>query len=555
MSWYHSGLSMIGGVGLLLYGMSVLKDNLQKVAGKKLREILIIVSKRKTFGMLLGIFITLLFQSSTATMFLLVGLTSAGIIALQEALPVILGANIGSTVTAQLIAFKVTELSLPIIFIGTFVLLFSKTTKGKQIAFIILGFGLLFLGLKIMSDTMGPLKTDPTFSHLLLSISKYPFLCIIIATLFTFLVASSAATIGIIILLAMQNMITLEPAIYMLLGANMGTAFLAVLSSLGSTREAQRVATAHLLFNVTGALLMLPFVKYVAILMSSITKNPGFQVANTNSIFILVMAILCIPFTNQCSRVLNIALPDKEEFKNGIKPRYLDETLLDSPEIALGMATREAMQISDLVAEMLKTTNNLFEAYNQDKADEITEKEDYVDLLCIATNKYLTQLLRQQLSRDEFNNAMGLVNIVREYEFIGDVLSINILTKAESLNKRNLDFSDSGKNEIQTMHDKVLDLMNIVNTSLATNNPKLIEKANKVYDDIVDLEFRLRMSHIARMQKGTRNTEDTSFIHLDVINSYLRISEHLSNIACTLSEEVSCTWYDEAQILTPPSAI
>ena len=553
MNWQSTVLSMIGGMGLLLYGMYILSEGLQKIAGKKLREALTSLTKNRIISMGLGALVTILFQSSTATTVILVGLTSASIISLRQTLAVILGTDIGTTVTAQLIALKVTEISLPVVGIGATIIFFSKKHKHKRIGQVLIGFGLLFLGLKIMSDTMYPLRDDPMFSKMLLQMSDSPLLAMIVAAIFTFLVHSSAATIGIIMLLSMQHLIALEPAIYMLFGANVGTAFTAVLSSLGSSRESQRVATAHLLFKVVGVLLFLPFVTPFADIMQKITSNAGFQVANVHTFFNIVIALLFAPFIAQFARLLEFIVPEKKEPGSEVTPKYLDESLYTSPELAIGMATKEIMHISDHVTDMTKDIYPLLRSYDPDHAEKIHKKEDHIDLLSTATNKYLTHLLRQQLNKDEFNRTMGLVHIVRDYEHIGDIIEKNLLAKAESKYVNNLDFSAEGHTDIMTMHRKVMELLHVVNTGFATNSCMAAEKAKTIQEDIVDLEFRLRMSHIARMQKGAQETENTSFIHMDVINAYLRISEHLKNIAMALTDEVSCTWHDEALILTPPS--
>lgn len=555
MTWQTALLNMIGGMGLLLYGMYVLSEGLQKIAGKRLREALSSLTNNRLIGMALGSFVTILFQSSTATTVILVSLTSASIISLRQTLAVILGADIGTTVTAQLIALKVTEISLPVVGIGATIIFFSKRHKHKRIGQVLIGFGLLFLGLKIMSDTMHPLRDDPMFAKLLLQMSDSPLLAMIIAAIFTFLVHSSAATIGIIMLLSMQHMITLEPAIYMLFGANVGTAFTAVLSSLGSSRESQRVATAHLLFKAVGVILFLPFVGHLGELMMKITSSPGFQVANVHAFFNIAIAALFVPFVSQFARLLEIVVPDKEQSDAGITPKYLDESLFSSPEVAIAMASKEIMHISDHVTDMTKQVYPLFKSYDTDLAEQLRQKENYIDILSNATNKYLTHLLRQQLTRDEFNKTMGLVHIVRDFEYIGDVIEKNILYKAESKYMNNLDFSTEGHKDIYTMHNKIVELVHVVNSAFATNSCVMAEKANTIQEDIIDLEFRLRMSHIARMQKGARETENTSFIHMDVINAYLRISEHLRNIALALTDEVSCTWHDEALMLTPPSKV
>ncbi|ABO51249.1 Na/Pi-cotransporter II-related protein [Desulforamulus reducens MI-1] len=553
MSWQAAFLNMIGGMGLLLYGMYVLSEGLQKIAGKKLREVLTRLTRNRIVAMGLGVLVTILFQSSTATTVILVSLTSASIISLRNTLAVILGSDIGTTVTAQLIALKATEISLPIVGIGATIIFFAKQNKYKRIGQVLIGFGLLFLGLKIMSDTMYPLRNDPAFEKMLLQMSDRPLLAMAVAAVFTFLVHSSAATIGIIMLLSMQHMITLEPAIFMLFGANIGTAFTAILSSLGSSRESQRVATAHLLFKIVGVLLFLPFVSPLGSLMQKLTSNAGFQVANVHTFFNIVIAILFVPFIDYFARFLEYIVPDKKEAISDVTPKYLDESLFTSPELAIGMATKEIMHISDHVTDMTKQIYPLLKNFDQDIAEKMYQKEHHIDILATATNKYLTHLLRQQLSKDEFNRTMGLVHIVRDYEYIGDIIEKNLMYKAESKYVNNLDFSEEGHKDILTMHGKVMELLHLVNTSAATNSCLLAEKAKNIQEDIVDLEFRLRMSHIARMQKGAQETENTSFIHMDVINAYLRISEHLKNIAMALTDEVSCTWHDEALILTPPS--
>ncbi|AEG58917.1 Na/Pi cotransporter family protein [Desulforamulus ruminis] len=553
MTWQNTVFSMIGGVGFLLYGMSLMKDNLQKIAGKKFRETIIYLTKNRVSGLALGTLITLVFQSSTATTVLLIGLTSASIISLRNALAVILGADIGSTVTAQLIALKVTELSLPIICIGTFLFLWSKTNRRKRMALAIIGFGLLFLGLKIMSDTMSPLKNDPSFSQILIHISNHPLLDIALAALFTFLMSSSAATIGIIMLLAMQHMIALQPAIYMLLGANIGTSFTPLLSSVGSSRESQRVAIAHFLFKITGVLLFFPFVSQLSKLISSFTASPGFQVANTHTFFNITMAILFLPFIQYFAKALEILVPDRKDDLDQVKPKYLDENLLSSPDLAIGMATKEIIHISDHIQDMVQSIYPLLQSFNQDKADKILQKEDKVDRLSLATNDYLTKLLRHHLIQDEFNRAMGLIHIVREYEFIGDVVERNIIGKAENMTMKNLEFNPMDQKEMLLLHQKTVQLLQVVNTAVATNNCYMADKAKESQENLVDFQFRLQMSHIARMQKDTEEQESISLVQTDLMNCYIKISEHLKNIAMTLTHEIPCTLQEADKLLDSPA--
>ncbi|RYD06689.1 hypothetical protein N752_03170 [Desulforamulus aquiferis] len=232
----------------------------------------------------------------------------------------------------------------------------------------------------------------------------------------------------------------------------------------------------------------------LAELMMKLTSSPGFQVANVHTLFNLAIAALFVPFVSHFARFLEIIVPEKKEASADIAPKYLDESLFSTPEVAIGMASKEIMHISDHVTDMTKQVYPLFKTYDPDLAEQIHQKENHIDLLSTATNKYLTHLLRQPLTRDEFNKTMGLVHIVRDFEYIGDVIEKNILYKAESKYVNNLDFSTEGHTDIYTMHTKIVELTHMVNTALATNSCVMAERAKTLQEDIVDLEFRLRMS-------------------------------------------------------------
>jgi phosphate:Na+ symporter len=553
--WENIALNMVGGMGLLLYGMYIMSEGLQKIAGKKLRTILSTLTQNRLVGLLVGAVVTIIFQSSTATTVILVGLTSASIISLRQTLSVILGSDIGTTITAQLIALKVTEIALPIVGIGATIIFFCKREKYKRIGQVLIGFGLLFLGLKIMSDTMYPLRDDPYFKDMLMEMSDRPLLAIILAAIFTFLVHSSAATIGIIMVLAMQGLVPTVSAIYLLFGANIGTSFTAVLSSLGSTREAQRVATAHFMFKLAGVLVFLPFVGPFADFVKWLAPNsPGFQVANIHTIFNVGIALMFLPFTSQFAKLLEFIVPEKASNTVEIKPRYLDESLITTPSIAIGMAQKEVIRITDRVTEMVMRCDHLFKKYDESITEELLNKEDEVDKLSEATNSYLTKLMRQPLAKEEFNQCMGLVHIVKDYEHIGDVIEKNIIYLAESKHANNGDFSPDGQREITAMLHKLIEMLHVVNTAIVTNNCYLTERAKTLHEEIVDMEFRFRMSHFARMQMGGKDSENTSSIFLDVINSYLRIAEHLNNVTMSFEEDISCTWQDEVELIYGPNA-
>ncbi|WP_066634678.1 Na/Pi cotransporter family protein [Desulfolucanica intricata] len=529
--WSQFVLGLLGGMGLLLFGMQILSESLQAIAGLRLKVILSTLTKNRFVGMFLGLVITVLFQSSTATSVVLVGLTSAAIITLGQTLSVLLGAGIGTTITAQLIAFKVTEISLPLVSIGAMVVFFTKRLKYRQYGLAILGFGLIFLGLQIMSDTMHPLRDDPFFQHLMVGLENKPFLAMIIAAFFAFLVHSSAAAIGIIMLLSIQGLISLESGIYLLFGANIGTCFTAVLSSIGSSRESQRVAAAQILFKLIGVLILLPFVDPFADLIAMTTANPGNQVANAHTVYNILDAAICLPFLKSFEHLLNKIIPEKKINKAMLAPHYLNEELIKSPVIGIGLATREAIHISDHISDMTFDILKVFRKHDPELLETMMEKEKYVDVLAKETSQYLAKILRQPLSKADFNRCIGLMNIVNDFEHIGDIIEKYITDLAKNKFKTSYDFSEKGWQELGEMHERICELIRMTCIALATNDLALAREVFDTQPELIKLERHFRQRHIARLREGSQCTEETSSIHLDLINALLRISEHIKNIA------------------------
>ncbi|MBA4395173.1 MAG: Na/Pi cotransporter, partial [Desulfobacca sp.] len=312
-NWLTLLFGFLGGIGILLYGIQVMGDGLQKILGRQLRTLLESITKKPVLGVLAGVLITILFQSSTATTVILVGLTNAAVITLRQSMPVILGADIGTTVTAQLIALKFTEVSLLIVGLGAPIVFFTKKDRHRRIGQALIGFGFLFLGLKIIGDCLKPLQDSPTFTQVLLTVSRYPLLAVAVSAVVTFLIHSSAAVMGIIMVLAGYGLITLNAAIYLLLGSNVGTSFTALLASIGSRREAQRVALAHLFSKLGGTILFFPFVPWFSLFLASLTSSVNFQVANGHLFFNVGMAVLFLPFYNLGSRFIEWSLPEKKQ--------------------------------------------------------------------------------------------------------------------------------------------------------------------------------------------------------------------------------------------------
>ncbi len=540
--WLSALFGLLGGMGLLLFGIHVIKESLHTVSDLRIRKSLKTLTKNRFMGLSLGATVTIMFQSSTATTVILVGLASAGLLSLKQTLPVILGTDIGTTVTAQLIAWQALDIALPIVGIGATIVFLSKNDSHRRTGQALLGFGLLFLGLKIMGDTMAPLRDEPAFTSLLLAKSQYPLLAMLVAAIFTFLVHSSAATVGIIMLFALQQLISLEGAIYLLFGANIGTTFTALLASIGAVREAQRVALAHFFFKVAGVLLFLPFVNQFAALMTMLTGSMANQVANVHTIFNVTIALLFLPFTNYFAHFLQKVLPDKDTRPLAARPRYLDRSIISySPSVALDLAHKEIQRIYELVSDMTIRTHEIFGNNDRGLLNNILSNEDTVDALSKSTKDYLASILRQPLERDELKRCLCLANIVTDLEHIGDVIAVSIKHLAESKLQSGYEFSPDGWHELTAMHKDVCDLLAITRQVLETDNTQAVREAITLQHKLVQTERFLRQSHIQRLGEGISESEATSFIHMDLLNAYLKISEHIRNIALAVQDNLEAT--------------
>ena len=333
---------LLGGMGMFLYGMEMMSDGMKMTAGNSMRVILEKLTSNKFLAVFVGAFVTMVIQSSSATTVMLVSFVNSGLLNFTQALGVILGSNIGSTVTAQIVAFKVTDYALLLIAVGAMMSLFSKKETVKNLGFVILGFGLLFYGMKVMSDTMKPLRTDPTFNSILTSFEN-PFLGIMAGAIFTALVQSSSATTGIVITLASGGSITLEAGIPLIFGANIGTCVTALLAGLNASRDAKRVAIGHVIFNLLGVLLFCFWIPTFSEIISQTSNNIPRQIANAHTIFNILATVIFIPFTGLIAKTIINYFPDKTKERDIEKPAllHLDEKFLNQPEAAINNAQAE----------------------------------------------------------------------------------------------------------------------------------------------------------------------------------------------------------------------
>ncbi len=444
--WITILFGLFGGIGILLYGIQVMGDGLQKILGKQLRRLLESVTRRPLLGVLAGVVLTILFQSSTATTVILVGLSNAAVITLRQSMPVILGADIGTSVTAQLIALKFTELSLLIVGIGAPIVFFAKQERHRRIGQATMGFGLLFLGLKIVGDSLQPLQKVPEFTRFLLLASQYPIAALVVSSIVTFLIHSSAAVLGIIMVLSSYHLIDLPGAIYLLLGCNVGTSFTALLSSIGSRREAQRVALAHFFSKLGGTVLFFPLVSWYASFLASLTPNHSFQVSNAHTFFNMGLAVIFLPFSRWGSQLLEWLLPDKRIPE--LEPKFLREEVINLPAVAIGLAHKETVRLSAGALRMLWYTERTITQGKRHFLDRIAHQERVMDVLFKAAVEYLTRVLRQPLSSEEHEYAIGLIHVLDNLEKISDIIERDIKYRIETKLADRTQFSPQGETEL-----------------------------------------------------------------------------------------------------------
>ena len=537
-------IGLFGGLGMFLYGMEMMSDGMKMTAGNSMRAILKKLTSNRFIAVFVGAFITMIIQSSSATTVMLVSFVNSGLLNFVQALGVILGSNIGSTVTAQIVAFKVTDYALLLIAVGSIMTLFSKKDTAKHIGFVILGFGLLFYGMKVMSDTMKPLRTDPTFNIILTSFEN-PFLGIIAGAVFTALIQSSSATTGIVITLASSGSITLEAGIPLILGANIGTCITALLAGLKATRDAKRVAIGHVLFNVIGVLVFCFWIPVFADLVAQTTDNVPRQIANAHTIFNIVSTMLFIPFAPFISRTIIRYFPDKEKLRNIEKPAILnlDEKVLSYPTAAINNAQAE---ISGVVGLTERVVGSLVSPFITDKDQSDVENPELnlitglhqrlekIKYLNENISNYLIKISQQDLTSHQSREVFALVSATNYLNSINDTVKVkfeNLIGKKESLDEG---FSDAGQEEILVYHAKLLKQIKRLNKYFAKYDRAKATKIMKKGKKYKDLEEKYRLEHFKRVSGNVSVSVATHQLHVELMDMLKQINTFIELIASTL---------------------
>lgn len=535
-------LEVFGGLGLFLYGMKVMSDGLEHTAGGKLEKIIEVLTKNKFFGVIVGAIVTVIVQSSSATTVMVVGFVNASIMSLTQAVGIIMGANIGTTFTAQLVSFKLTAIAPVAIGIGVMVKLFAKDKKVAQIAEILIGFGILFFGMDVMKGAMKPLRSYEGFTTLLLSFGSGSIIDLFLAVLTGFavtaIIQSSSATTGLLVALASEGLLPIEAAFPIVLGSNIGTCVTAMISSIGASKNARRAALMHMIFNVTGAAIFLvPGIRHFTIdLVKNFAVSSQRQLANAHTFFNITNTLILLPFASPIIKLVEKAVPiTEDEHARYSDMKYLDDRILETPSIAIGQVIKEVLHMGNLAKKSYNYSKKAILEDDIDVANKAFKLEKVLNKLEHSISKYMYEFSSKDLSPEQRNIIEGLFSTISDIERIGDH-SDNISELAVYKNSNHVEFSDSAQKELDHMFERVgksykqaLDAIKLNDLSLAKS---ILEREGEI--DL--LEKRLRKKHIQRLNTG-KCDPSAGIIFLDMISNLERIADHASNIAFAIIDK------------------
>ena len=522
---------LFGGLGLFLYGMKMMSDGLESAAGNKLKFILEKVTSNPLSAVIVGAIVTALVQSSSATTVMVIGFVNSGIMTLVQATGIIMGANIGTTITAFMVSFDI-DLLVPILLaIGATMILFTKVKRRRDIAMILLGFGILLLGMNTMGDAMYPLRDSPAFNELIISISGNWFLGILVGLGITLLVQSSSATTGILIALTRSGNISIEAAFPIILGANIGTCITALLSSITANKTAKRAAIIHLLFNLIGAIVFLPFGPLLIQLVKFISPSSVMlEISFIHLIFNILNTMLLLPFAGILIRISGWIVGPEEAMPFEI----LDRRLLQTPSIAEGQVIKETVNMAELAKNNLKMAVEAFINDDLSKVKEVFETEKRINQLTEILTEFMVELSGSDLDIAEFVRIGDTYHVINDIERIGDHAE-NIIELVEEKVEKGVKISKKAKVELAQIYDYTITALDTAIESYRTND---IEKALSVSQlelEINSLHKRYRDTHIRRLNAG-KCSPIASIMFLDLLSNLERVGDHAMNIADTVAD-------------------
>lgn len=532
MDWQDLIFKFVGGLGIFLFGIKYMSDGLQKTAGDKMRSLLETYTSNPFMGVIVGIVVTILLQTSTGTTVMAIGLVNAGLMTLRQAIGVIMGANIGTTMTAFIIGIKIEDYALPIIALGGFFLFFTKKRMYQYIGQIIFGFGMLFLGLRTMGGGLKPLKDLQVFSDFIVELSGNPILGVLVGTVFTIIVQSSSATIGILQTIADEGMIGLFPALPVLFGDNIGTTITAVLAAIGASVAAKRAAAVHVIFNVIGTTLFIialyPVYHLIVWLGEFTGANIRMQIAYAHGFFNVTNTLIQLPFVGVLAYIVTRIVPgEMKELEFG--PKYLDERLLTNPSVGLGQAQHEIIRMGTYARESLNDAANYFFTKDEKVGNLALQKEEIINDLDKKITEYLVKLQQNSMNGQESGKASILLQTINDIERIGDHAE-NIVELSEFSITHKVEFSSEAIDELKRMIDLTDTTISKALQALEHDNQAVAEQVLELESELDQMEREFRKSHITRLNNQLCNGSSGS-VFLDILSNLERMGDHSKNIA------------------------
>jgi phosphate:Na+ symporter len=550
IDWWNMGMKLFGGLALFLFGMEQMAEALKAVAGERMKVILAKLTTNRFMGALTGAFVTAIIQSSSVTTVLVVGFITAGLMSMAQSIGVIMGANIGTTITAQIVAFKVTKIALLMVAVGFSMLFFSKQERIKQYGGMVMGLGMVFFGMSVMSDAMKPLRSFEPFLDLMTSMEN-PLIGILVAAGFTGLIQSSSATTGIVIVMATQGFITLEAGIALAFGSNIGTCVTAMLAAIGKPREAVRAAVVHVLFNVFGVILWLGFIPYLAQFVTMLSPAyPGLsgidrlaaeaprQIANAHTVFNIANTLLFIGLTGQFARLVEWLVPDRPIEKEVIiQAKYLDEELLDTPSLALGRVRLEIGHMGNRVREMLEKILPAIVSGDREMLKEVARIDDEVDILHGDVVTYLGDISQKALTEEQTHELVNLMSAVNDLENIGDIIETDMVHLGDERIRDGVSISKQTQLLLKELHDAVSDTAHMAFNAVTENNEVVAQEVISRKADINRKMDSAAMHEAQRLVAEEPNRLPAYVLEMDIIEKLKRIYYFSKRMAKSVTPE------------------
>ena len=548
---------LFGGLAVFIYGMNMMSECLQKAAGEKMKAVLALLTKNPVLGVLAGALTTAVLQSSSATTVMAIGFVSAGLMTLPQAISIIFGANIGTTMPAQIIAFKISDYIFLIIFVGFLISFLSRSERIKNIGLTIFAFGLLFLGIDTMGSVMQPLANSPVFTELFDKVSDIPVLGVLTGTVMTLVVQSSSATIAVLQNFAIQpgadgvsSVIGLTGAIPILLGDNIGTTITAVLASIGQPRNAKRTAAAHCIFNVSGCLLFIWFIRPFAAFIQMISpKGPEVevisrQIANAHTTFNIVMTLIWTPLLFVMVKLVMRLIPDKKEGEGDpAEPVYLDDRLMAQPAAALQLAAKEILHLAFLVGEQLHLTTGMVRRKEEGQPAAGIEQRERLKGLGGKITEYLSGLFSAGvLTEEQAAQTAGVMYLLGDVERMGE-LCVDVTLAIEDRDRRKTKYSKEAMKDLEKSLKVIEDMYGAALQVLTTGDEESARKIRKKKEKVLDLDIEMRKGHMDRVSKGKCATEMTGPLN-DILHAIDRMGNCCVNIADAALDKVDLNYFN-----------